>query len=281
MYIDGIQVKQWIMQLTEKVGYRISPVKKTSPVDIRTSEDHPVSFFYRYPNRTLLFSAPVELGTGLFDYQVDIGSRLSKCLRQKVGSPEFRYQIKEVLQEFYETWQPTNAAEWFSLKPGSVPALAELDAWVCPWPWEAQDVNKRLTRRRQQDVRENAAISGKKLGIEDGWKFCGPVSNEKLEIEVERFFQMFDSIMNHGYHRHDRLDGDILASVLCHPDGQWRWLVTSGQHRYIVLSALGYDRIPIRVTQFIWRRDVLHWPNVVRGIFTPEAALSVFDRSFS
>ncbi|MCE8004650.1 hypothetical protein [Billgrantia ethanolica] len=53
-----------------------------------------------------------------------------------------------------------------------------------------------------------------------------------------------------------------------------------GQHRYAVISALGQERIPIRVEQFVRRQEVMLWPGVASGLFTPSAALKVFDACF-
>ncbi|WP_147270440.1 hypothetical protein [Halomonas sp. DQ26W] len=66
---------------------------------------------------------------------------------------------------------------------------------------------------------------------------------------------------------------------MSHPDGRWQALV--GQHRYAVISALGKPLIDIRVESFVGREEVMLWLGVVSGLFTPAAALEVFDACFS
>ncbi|WP_147273784.1 hypothetical protein [Vreelandella rituensis] len=189
--------------------------------------------------------------------------------------------MREALREFYADWQPANAAEFLGIPTAQAGKLVDLPTWQTTLPWESRNLAKINIQRQRTELRENTRILGRRLGIDAGWKFCGPVSTDKLEIEVERLARLLESIRLKGICRHDGQDGDICAIVLTKPDGRWRWVVNKGQHRYAVISALGASRITIRVEQFIRREEVTFWPAVVSGVFTQDIALKIFDDYFA
>ena len=112
-------------------------------------------------------------------------------------------------------------------------------------------------------MEENKAV-GRDVGISDGWLFCGPVSNEKIEIEAERLLYVLRRIEKSGYQRSDEIDGDVKATALVGENSEWRWLITAGNHRASAAAALA-----------------AYWKHVVDGVFSQAAAVDVFDNYFN
>ncbi|MCE8035044.1 MAG: hypothetical protein LPK20_16620 [Halomonas sp.] len=282
MRIELQLIRLWFIRKVEAAGYHLQSMKRFRPVDARSHEGNPLLLSYRHPGRRLLLNAPVAWGFGLLNFPFDRPRPLAAVMQRALSSPgQERALIREALTHFYRDWQPRTAAEFFGLDEDEAGELAALPTWLSPWPWDPLTLEQKRAQRRRTEGRENARVLGRPLGVEAGWKFCGPVSELKLHVEVERLARVLESVRIHGIRRHDGTDGDIRAIVLSHPDGRWRWQVLAGQHRYAVISALGEPRIPIRVEHFVRREDVLLWPGVASGLFKPSAALKVFDDCFS
>ncbi|MCE9662757.1 hypothetical protein LY622_04825 [Halomonas sp. M5N1S17] len=282
MPLEPLLAKLWVIRRVERAGFHIQSMKRYRPVDARDYEGNPLALTYRYPGRRLLLRAPVAWGFGLLNFPHSRPRPLAPVIPEALANPDrARALIRNALSRFYAEWQPENAAAFFELTSSEAGELVELPSWLSPWPWEHLDLEAKRAQRRRCEGRENARVLGSTLAIEDGWKFCGPVSAPKLEVEVERLTRVLASIRARGILRHDGTDGDIRAIVLSHPDGKWRWQVLAGQHRYAVISALGEPCIDIRVEHFIRREEVMLWPGVVSGLFTPTAALKVFDACFA
>jgi hypothetical protein len=283
MRIELQLVKLWFIRKVERMGFHLQSMKRYRPVDGRQHSGNPLVLSYRHPGRRLLLDAPVEWGFGLHNYPLNRPRPLIPIMQEAFAQPGLERQlISEALQRFYDDWQPATAAEFFGLEAHEARVLAELPTWLSPWPWEPLDLEQKRAQRQRTEGRENARVLERDLSIEaGGWKFCGPVTESKLKVEVERLVRVLESVRSNGFRRDDGSDGDIRAIVLSHSDGSWRWQVLAGQHRYAVISALGNPCIPIRVEQIVRRQDVELWPGVVSGIFEPAAALKVFDNCFA
>ncbi len=283
MRIDSLHVKRWIHQQVERLGIHAEPMAHHRPVDARHLDTSPLALSYRYPGRTLLLDAPSDWGIGLFSLPMAGASPLPAALREARRHPgRERSLIREALEQYYADWQPDSAAAFFGLSQTEAPQLACLPSWSAAWPWEPLDLEAKQAQRRRTEGRESAYVLGHRLDVEvDGWKFCGPVSPRKLEVEVERLARLLDTIGRAGFKRHDSSDGDIQALMLVDDEGVWRWQVLAGQHRYAVISGLSANNVTIRVGQIIRRQEVTHWPWVVAGLFSLSAALKVFDACFA
>jgi hypothetical protein len=200
--------------------------------------------------------------------------------RVALGVPEsdMRSEIAEVLEHYYKTVAPSSFGELagisLSEKSSGMPSFSYV------FPWERSSPDEKICRMGSFVAKENSR-RGLLEGMESGWTWVGPVSPGKLEVEVTRLFDLLLSIKDRGYERSDAKDGDIRGLILMRTPQDWVWLATGGQHRACVLSALGNRTCPLRVRGVVRRDDVSAWPNVVRGVYTEEQALTIFDRIFS
>jgi len=276
-------IKNMLLHGLEKAGYTLVPIDKCRPVDLRHASDSLLDLSYRFPSRQLLINAPLNAGVSYLDYPLGIVESLSPTIRKAYDTPgQEKALLREGLRQFYAAWQPANAAEFFKLDPDQAQALGELPAWLSCWPWDHRDPERlRIAReRRKPQARGDATSWGPKATIDFKWKFCGPITEERLDAEVQRMARLVCSIRRQGYCRHDNGDGDIRAAVLICSDGSWRWFAYSGQHRQAIARVLMGDRVPIRVISFVRRNEVAHWPGVTSGLFDEPAALHVFDDFF-
>lgn len=250
-------------------------------IHAQNDSGHPLHLRYAEGFRAIVLDCRAERGRVLpclnvserFPFKFSVSEAL-------VVKKEDRYfAIKESLRSQYEDFAPVSAGEWLGLiGKGSNPEFDKLKPWFGVLPWRTRSAQSYGLAIEQSAQTENS-INGLKGGIEHGWMLCGPVSERKLEVESNRLLRIMESIEDQGYARNDSSDGDIRATALV-SDDKWVWLVTHGHHRVAVLSALGYDKFPVRINLVIRRDEAEYWPHVVSGLYTRPQALKVFDRIF-
>lgn len=261
-----------------RMGYEAA--KPTSSLlDLRTTCTHPAEIQYFTTLNPILMDVTIKDGRGLRVLpltEVHPFVFAIKNARHSIGRLD---SILASLRHYYSKVQPASAAEWLHLSQPEQSPLHRLPPWALSMPWDRRTPIVWQRAREQFALEENLAL-GKKMTIEDGWHFWGPVSDEKLYIESQRLCNLLASYESRGYYRHNGHDGDIRAVVLQNGKS-WCWQVAGGEHRAALMAALDYSHIPVRVLQVVRRDDVDFWPGVVNFTYTRQAALEAFDLIFS
>ncbi len=257
-----------------------------SIIDLRKTTNHPISFLYSEIFNNALLECRIDHGRSQPGFSLNGNSNSIFVVAAK-KAVEFGLQkngvedyLKSIYSKYYELVVPKNAAAWLDLGFSEDSIFYSEPPYAAVFPWRARSVESYKNAYVNAAIKENEAL-GKNLTIKDGWLFCGPVSEEKLKIEVERILNVLRSIEKKGYQRDSSSDGDAKATALVNTNGDWRWLLTAGNHRASAAAALGYDKIPIRVNLVIIRDQVKYWPHVVNSNFSEEEALTFFDRVFN
>ena len=146
-------------------------------------------------------------------------------------------------------------------------------------PWYPETIDEWRGRVANAEHANNCSNQSN-LTIEDGWAWTGPVSEDKRQLEVHRLSALLRSVVAQGYQRSDGQDGDIKAVLLVNEREEWVWQAMDAQHRAAVVSALGLETVPVRVSRVIRREEAKFWPNVVRGLYSVDEALLIFDNIF-
>lgn len=202
-----------------------------------------------------------------------------KALDFGIEREEMIEVIAASLEEYYELVRPKNAAEWLGIPDQASSKLLESPPWAAVFPWRARTMESYRLAYENAALKENAVL-GNRTGIEAGWLFCGPVVREKCMVEAKRIGYVLKEIATHGYMRSNDPEGDVKATALLKSNGDWRWLITAGNHRAAASAALGFGVIPIRVNLVIMREHVEYWPRVADQLYTKSQALQIFDNFF-
>jgi hypothetical protein len=269
-----------INRVLRRFGYTLAPYPSAPPIHLQDRGIQPASARYFSEFRPVLVDVEIARGRGLRVFRLDSNVHpFVNALRSGPGENR-PARIHATLRAYYEMTRPCSAADWLDLPVGSS-LLSEEPPWAVTMPWEARTPQQWRVENEKYALRENRQhqARGRALTIDDGWHFWGPVSDEKLAIEVRRLNSLAISLLEKGLLRHDGQDGDVCGVVLTR-DSDWRWQVLGGEHRAAAFSALGYEIMPIRVLQVVSRADVDHWPGVLRGYFSRESALATFDMIF-
>lgn len=165
-----------------------------------------------------------------------------------------------------------NAAERFGLSSDKLKRYPE---WASVLPWDSPAPDQILRDYPAQVLRNRA---------ESGMNVKGVSSDQIMKIDhseshANQFFSLKCSIQKDGYK--PNFSFDVPTATLFKVDDDWRWMVGgNGNHRIELLASLGYTETKVRVTALVDRRYAAFWPNVVRGYFTKEEALLIFDSIF-
>ncbi len=192
-----------------------------------------------------------------------------------------RNAIRSSLADFYDSYQPRNLFEVFWPSGESPGKLSGYPAWSVMMPWQGGDDVHSWTQKVRETVQKEGRRGRRRLTVEDGWSWSGPVSSEKLDLEAQRLAKTLRGIERKGYRRHDGFDGDIRAILLIDSAGGWAWQSFAGQHRVAALSALDAETATVRFSGLVRKTDVQVWPQVVNGLYTPEQAVEIFVKILS
>lgn len=269
------KIHRFIRKFLRKRGFII---RRINMIDRREICNDPRQFLYLGGSRVII-NVPLEKGLRkIFPVKAEYDPfycALSLCLNDGNN----RDKLREVLSAYYNMVQPKNALEWLGLEYEDAPALVNAMPWAAPPPWTDLTI-KEVDRNVNNDMLHDSGHGDKKLSVEQGWAHCGPVSEDKIRLEVNRLYVALDSIQRLGYDRNYGPGGDIGAKFIFNEDGEWRWMISPGNHRIAIVSALGYEEIPVMAKSVVFRRDVDIWPNVLSGLYTRSGALKYFDNLF-
>ena len=199
-----------------------------------------------------------------------------------------RYQSRptsyedSVLKSYYDTWKPSNAAEAF-ITFRNPPEAFELEpSYAFVSPWHTISISDRKSKIAYNVRTENQDMGHVSVGIEEGFGLHGPVSELKGNVEFERLISTLNSVEQQGYRLdsiHDLIEGFAL---LDQKEEDFRIIVVHGNHRLAALTALEFEKAPIRlVPPYVVRScDVARWPQVKSGLWQEQQAITYFDSFF-
>lgn len=251
-------------------------------IDLRSKSNHPLSLKYSEIFSSALIDAPVRQGRLLPYFELDKtapfyeAAKAGFLFEEKMESFN---AVRAALSDFYKRFQPQSISDWFSLNAQNESSLRKFPAWAAVLPWRARSV-KSFQETIEEGTKKDNEKDGLQGGIEKGWAYCGPVSEEKLNIEAKRINELIYSLRQKGYQRSFEQDGDIVATALVDKNNDWCWLVTNGYHRACVLAATGVDKIPIRVNLVVREDEMDFWPHVLSQFYTKNMAKLIFDNIF-
>lgn len=276
-------LKSKVLKLINKSGYDLTKIE-TEGLDfpiIKEDMYNPekIIFFAKLNKLPFLcYVPPKHLQGHVMNFNFDDENHpFKKAVLNAIKENKKKKAIKNSLEGFYEETTPSNAAEVLGLKDKDLPVLSEKEPWLAVHPWENRTLEEVKKKRPNQTNRENKK-NGKDISIDEGWHLFGPVSEDKLEVEAKRVFEVLKKVQKDGYKAYNNYNNISTTILIDHEKDKMKWVVYDGQHRTSVLSALNYKKIPVLVKSIVSRSDVEFWPGVENGDFSKEAALKIFDR---
>ena len=192
------------------------------------------------------------------------------------------YEIaKETLNTYYKINQPSNALEYCGLEEQEAPGLINLEPIKgLKMPWKNGNIKDTGYKGILNAEHNEAKRDGYSNAL--GSKYFGPVNEIKLNYELNRLINTYNSILDEGYLRSNTVDGDITGSFLIKNANKWVFLVNQGHHRIAALTSLGYNSVPVRITgncsEFIRLDEYIYWPQVINKVYNKDGAKKIFNK---
>lgn len=244
------------------------------------SQNHPLIMRYGEIFEAAIINVDINHGRYNPGFLINKHHFFNAVLKMKRENASDLYRLcRAEIKGFYSSFTPKNVNEWFGLKLKNE-SLGNSPPWFGVLPWRARSPESYAIAIEKGAIKDNSRY-GLEKGIVGGWTFCGPVVDEKIDLEAMRFVEVFNSVVENGYLRSDDADGDIKCTALINSDNDWRWMVTSGYHRAAVLAGLGYKKIPVRVNLVVKLDESSFWPHVMDGTYKEEEAKFIFNKIFN
>jgi hypothetical protein len=282
-------IKKLIINVTRILGYQLIKIKPNTllpneiqgnnlpPVDLRKIHNNPLIYSYLFGHSIIIEADISRVRRYFFNHQAD--PYIIAVKAEKNQETEFN-KINRILGNYYKTIAPKNPSEFLGLPFRENFALNNAPVWAIPLPWEISNVNEEVEKMKSIQLKENKQKGVNETISKGGWNITGPVSEKKLYVETNRLIDLYESISKNGFERNSSPDGDINVIALIGESNEWKLIVQSGHHRFAVLIALGYVKIPVRVISVVHRKDISIFPNVLSGLYTEDEALKIFDKFY-
>lgn len=157
---------------------------------------------------------------------------------------------RQALGDFYVSCRPASICDYYGIE-GRGRVGCDLPPWELPWYGRSQ----RSPPPGELD-----------LGPEHGVSFYGPVTENKITLEMQRLERLVEGIRRNGYD--PDAFGDVEGYIL--DDGtSAAFFVRGGKHRVAAMTVLGYSHVPVAF-RAAWPRlvhigDAGRWPLVRSG----------------
>jgi hypothetical protein len=140
--------------------------------------------------------------------------------------------LTHYLRLFYDGFQPSSVFEYLDLELHDAPGLIHCEqSWTAPYPWADTSIQADY-QAMASGLLSEAQHYGFNLSLSDGCSWCGPVSDKKLEAEVERYLSITISIRDNGFQLDQDWNKALQVIALVEENGRYCFLLKDGAHRF-------------------------------------------------
>lgn len=230
----------------------------------------------------------VEIGSGRSSKLFSLGLRsedprivaVREAKNVACSTTQLQSVIEVILNLYRETCpRPKTFFEVWDLPSPDDSAYSSWPYWSAVQPWDYATPEKRYSTF-PKEVKINRAAHGLKIesALPEKIMELNELGSDKSHSS--QLAKITKSFLENGFIRTRNLPrptADLLEA-----DGDFRWKISGeGNHRLVVASALGFTHFDVNFERIICREDVDRWPNVIRGVFSKDTALKIFESHFS
>jgi len=265
---------------------KVTPEQVDPPsryIDLTDVAD-PVEAVYRAEFKTAVIALPLasirwsRLGLRLDDPANPFVATVCEYLSGAVTTYE-----GSALERHYGEFQPATVGEaWDVESSDASPGLSQPAASMAlPWTAAAGTLDP-AERLRIVDSwnRRESQLTGTELGLENGHKHFGPVTDEFGRLEFRRYTELADKVAAGGFVPY--MGGEYVGVQILVDGDRWVAIATGpGLHRSIVAAATGVDPLIVAVDKrptIVNRLDAPAWPAVRSGLVGLADSLAMFNR---
>ena len=253
-------------------------------IDLSKKNISPISIPYYVNSQPVLFELDCDLGRT--NRWFDLSNKsfdphhfsLRQAINKGLSSNDFINQVSRILEINRSMSVPNNAAEQFGLD-GNETKLYDYPFWAEVLPWHNCPIDE-VVSKTPFEVKKNRSLHNLIIESNDPDEIMKIDREYSIYSHAEQYEKLFQSIKKKGFIQSGEF-GFITADVLV-KEGEYRWKPSvDGNHRTILLSAMGVKKIPLLVEKIIRYNELQYWPNVINGTFTKIEAKKMFDQIFN
>ena len=178
--------------------------------------------------------------------------------------------LRDLLIDEYAKHKHKSCGDLFEF--GHLSNSRNFPAWALVLPWELETFEGRISRYENSFL-ENRQEFG---GVSGTWPDVLYGAGNAVS-QVSQSKALYLSILDNGLYRRK----DLPKATILSDGARWRWLMDdAGNHRAYACNQLGFEALEVQINRVVFRNEVEKWPNVIRGGYTVEEALIVFDQIF-
>lgn len=175
-------------------------------------------------------------------------------------------------QKYYQNFQPSNCLEAHNVANNNKHSKHQNSNFTLPW-------------HNESAVKPEGEFG---LSIDHGHSAYGPISKQKLKLEIDRLKTCLQSLKKHGYIQWQlfpRIDSHVPNGYMLKKiSGEYSFHIVSGKHRVACMIYLGWKNIPIKfnvsLSRIVLEEDCAKWPGVMNGCYNKEEAIDIFNTYF-
>lgn len=267
------------------ISLRLS--ENTRPVDFTDKPDiNPIAAIYQSGGRPVLLKAPLKdcifFSHLAFPCTPDSPSPQIQTLIE-YGKGNIKSWEESPLVDFYNNFQPKNAAEMMGLESAPEQKISKYSPNAALMPWEPfsfrlkEELELKSARR---DTRQYSfpreAVSG---------QCFGPANDLKKKLEFERLTKIYRLLKKNGLIINKEGINNIEAIIL-KLDTSFRFVIINGTHRIAAWTALNNNTVDLQIKYFgiggiVDFDESAHWPPVVKNNLTKKQSELIFKRIFN
>lgn len=186
-------------------------------------------------------------------------------------------RITNILEINRNMSKSENAADQFGISD-SMSKLRNYPFWAEVLPWETFNIDEAV-KKTPLEVKKNRALHNLVIKSNEPDDIMKIDYDEYCNSHAQQYEKLFSSIKKRGFLKSQKY-GFINAEILL-KDGNYRWKPgRDGNHRSVLLAAMGMKKIPLIISKFIRYEEVEFWPNVLNQTFTKIEAKKIFNQIF-
>tara|TARA_B100000965_G_scaffold403016_1_gene430242 strand:+ start:3708 stop:4517 length:810 start_codon:yes stop_codon:yes gene_type:complete len=179
---------------------------------------------------------------------------------------------EDSFKQYYKNYQPSNCLEAHKVNIDNNYSKLQNSNFTLPW-------------HNESAVKYEGEFG---LSHHHGHSAFGPLSKQKLKLEIFRIKTCLQSLEKHGYIQWQlfpKIDSDLpRCYMLKKISGECSFHVVSGKHRVACMAYLGWKNIPIKfdisLSRIVLEEDCAKWPGVINGCYNKKQAIDIFNTYF-
>lgn len=263
-----------------KKGLTVIKSSSSTKGDINSLLSDPLSFIYL--NNEFRIHASLNMEQGRSSMFFPLGA---SCMDPRVKSIQstllFKGTEKEklshltnLLKECWPVKPTTKVSERFGLEKFNSTIFQE-SAIYSIFPWSRDSLNDKKTNAKDavlKKLKKHDTDFSSNLTINE-------LHKKGFKAHANNYLSILNSVIRTGYN--NRWYRSPIEATLLIRNNDCRWVIGGdGNHRVLVLSALGHNEVHGMVTQIIRYEDCKYWPNVRNDLFSVVEAKEIFRRVF-